>query len=131
LESYAKTFIDKINFITFFHLSQNLVKEMTRGIKIDVRGYEDYLDAQNNVVTHYVVNILSSGLEYQLRKRYSEFAMLLNATKERCPGLANFQFPNKSIFHTYSDFTKERRRQAFEVELNILLAMDPPLQFLM
>lgn len=94
-------------------------------LKVDVCGTEDYIDTNNRVVTHYIVKITTPSTTFEIRKRYSDFFGLYYSLQNKCPQLANFAFPNKSIFHTHSDFTIERRKQTFDDMLKILVRMNP------
>jgi hypothetical protein len=90
----------------------------------DVSAYEEYLDKEGNVVTHYLVNVSYNQQSYQLKKRYSEFSELYTAFKD-LPLFANYRFPNKSLFNTHSQFTKERRRLGFDELVKLASAIRP------
>ena len=85
-----------------------------------VTDYEDREDINSGNYTVYVVTVLSTatGHEWKLYKRYNEFANLYNAVSaeynlENFPAFEDYRFPNKSLFNTFSDFTKIRRRDGF------------------
>ena len=46
--------------------------------------------------------------------------------KSRYADIEKFRFPNKSVFNTFSQFTKERRRIGFEQFLKLVLSQNPP-----
>ena len=46
--------------------------------------------------------------------------------KSRYTEIEKFRFPNKSVFNTFSEFTKERRRIGFEQFLKLVLSQNPP-----
>lgn len=56
----------------------------------------------------------------------SAFQALHAALKEQYPDVVEpFRFPHKSMFNTFSNYTKERRRQGFDDFLKILVTLDP------
>jgi hypothetical protein len=67
-----------------------------------------------------------TSMRWLLRKRYSAFQALHAALKEQYPDVVEpFRFPNKSMFNTFSNYTKERRRQGFDDFLKILVTLEP------
>ena len=94
-------------------------------LTIEVPTYEEYLDVSSNVVTHYVVNVVYMEQSFQLKKRYSEFSNLHFALKDRFPQIAVFKFPNKSIFNTHSQYTKDRRRQGVDDFVKVVATLRP------
>lgn len=88
-------------------------------------NYEEYLDSTANVVTHYIVNVVYNQQSYQLKKRYSEFSDLHIALKDQFHAFQAYKFPNKSMFNTHSQFTKERRRQGFDELVKICCTLKP------
>ena len=88
-------------------------------------NYEEYLDATANVITHYIVSVVFNQQTYQLKKRYSEFADLHIALKDHFQAFQAYKFPNKSMFNTHSQFTKERRRQGFDELVKICCTLKP------
>jgi hypothetical protein len=93
-------------------------------IAADVSAFEEYLDQASNVITHYLVNVTYNQQSYQLKKRYSEFSDIYNVLKDH-PLFANYRFPNKSMFNTHSQFTKERRRVGFDELVKLASALKP------
>ena len=97
---------------------------------VSVPSYEEQLDSSGNQVTYYVVNVedVSIKLHYYLMKRYSSFLTLKSLLIDQYPALESFKFPNKSLFHTHSQFTKERRREGFDQFMKMLSTYDtvPP-----
>ncbi len=78
----------------------------------------------NDNITVYIVNVkYSFKSSYSLPKRYSDFSDLYNAMKDLLP--SNYKFPNKSIFSTTAQFTKERRIKGFDEMLKTLIKLDP------
>lgn len=53
------------------------------------------------------------------------FSHLYRSLKDRYPQIGQYKFPNKSVFHTFSQFTKERRRSGFEEFLNLVMSIRP------
>jgi hypothetical protein len=53
------------------------------------------------------------------------FNHLYRSLKDRYPQIGQYKFPNKSVFHTFSQFTKERRRSGFEEFLNLVMSLRP------
>lgn len=65
-------------------------------------------------------------MRWLLRKRYSAFQALHASLKEQYPDVVEpFRFPHKSMFNTFSNYTKERRRQGFDDFLKILVTLEP------
>ena len=88
--------------------------------RITVTDYEEREDVDSGCYTVYVVTVVSiaTGHEWKLYKRYNEFADLYNIfcaeyNLENFPAFEDYRFPNKSLFNTFSDFTKIRRRDGF------------------
>ena len=96
-------------------------------LSLSVKGYEDIDDGSGNLMTLYIVRVeeASKNVYYVLKKRYTDFSRLYTALKERFPEIEAFRFPNKSIFNTNAQFTKDRRRQGFDDFLKILTTMNP------
>ena len=85
-----------------------------------VTGYEEREDLDAGFYTVYIVTVSSTatGHEWKLYKRYNEFFNLYNSIAveynlENYPAFEDYRFPNKSLFNTFSDFTKIRRRDGF------------------
>lgn len=117
------------------------------GLFAEVTGYEDFTTSSGEVITMYMVNVQPIQLtsqdsnsysynnstnnnnkkltSYFIAKRYSEFAVLYNNTKDLIPRLKRYKFPNKSLFNNNSNFTKERRLAGFNELVNILCNMNP------
>ena len=56
----------------------------------------------------------------------SAFQALHASLKEQYPDVVEpFRFPHKSMFNTFSNYTKERRRQGFDDFLKILVTLEP------
>jgi hypothetical protein len=53
------------------------------------------------------------------------FSHLYRSLKDRYVIIGQYKFPNKSVFHTFSQFTKDRRRSGFEEFLNLVLSIRP------
>ena len=96
-------------------------------LSLSVKGYEDVDDGNGNLMTLYIVRVeeASKNVYYVLKKRYTDFSRLYTALKERFPEIDSFRFPNKSIFNTNAQFTKDRRRQGFDDFLKITTTMNP------
>ena len=101
-----------------------------RKLQLSVVGYEDRVEkieegsfteplitespGSNGMLhTVYIVEVNTpSGHQWQLYKRYSDFSNLyytiLSDTETNV--FDRYRFPNKSIFNTFSEFTKIRRK---------------------
>lgn len=56
----------------------------------------------------------------------TDFLILYNQVRnDHEDELATFKFPNKSMFNTFSQFTKVRRREGFDELLRILITINP------
>lgn len=97
---------------------------------VSVTHFDDQITSAGEVVTVYVVHVkYSSKSFYTLSKRYSDFFDLYNIMKDSLP--PSYKFPNKSLFNTSAQFTKERRIKGFDELLKLLTKLDPfplPLQ---
>jgi hypothetical protein len=57
---------------------------------------------------------------------FSAFQALHAALKDQYADIVEpFRFPHKSMFNTFSNYTKERRRQGFDEFLKLLVTLDP------
>ncbi|KAG5177458.1 hypothetical protein JKP88DRAFT_148391, partial [Tribonema minus] len=54
-------------------------------------------------------------------RRYSDFEALRDAVRSVHRCVSDFDFPHKSKFNTFADWTKERRRTGFEDFMMLLL----------
>ena len=114
---------------------------MLPSLAVKVMGYEEQVDIEESTtnktstVTVYVTKVeatIDSKIKavYFLRKRYSDFSALFAALKDRIPDVDNYKFPNKSIFNTNAQFTKDRRLSGFNDLLKLLFTMKPtPMEF--
>jgi len=102
---------------------------MVANLIAEINEYEDTDDLDGSPVTLYLLKISFSGdnnkVSYTLRKRYSEFSKLYNSLRTKFAKLDDYRFPNKSMFNTQSNFTKERRRQGFDELVKLLLQLMP------
>lgn len=110
-------------------------------LAVKVMGYEEQVDIEESTtnktstVTVYVTKVDATidpkiKAVYFLRKRYSDYSTLFAALKDRIPNVENYKFPNKSIFNTTAQFTKDRRLGGFNDLLKLLVAMRPtPMEF--
>lgn len=102
-------------------------------LKVWVPSHEDFVDdetkQQYTIYTVKVQKQIDKGkkvVTWELKKRFSAFADLYAATKDKYEKrLGNYQFPNKSMFNTFSQFTKDRRQMGFNELLLILIKVDP------
>lgn len=91
---------------------------------VNVTHFEDITNATGEIVTVYIVHVkYSFKSSYQLSKRYSDFFDLYNSMKDFLPH--QYKFPNKSLFSTGAQFTKERRIKGFDELLKILIKQEP------
>ena len=92
-------------------------------LSLSVKGYEDVDDGNGTMMTMYIVRVeeASKNVYYVLKKRYTDFSRLYTALKERFPEIISFRFPNKSMFNTNAQFTKDRRRQGFDDFLKVII----------
>jgi hypothetical protein len=69
------------------------------------------------------LSILATHRTFRL---YSAFQALHAALKDQYPEVVEpFRFPHKSMFNTFSNYTKERRRQGFDDFLKLLVSLEP------
>lgn len=96
-------------------------------IAVSVPTYEEHTDQNGQLVTYYIVQVeyKVKNLRYSLFKRYTEFANLHAILKERFSEMEHFRFPNKSMFNTHSQFTKERRRDGFDEFVKLAMKITP------
>lgn len=94
---------------------------------VTVPKFEEQTDSTGYLVTYYVVLIEypPHNLRYSLYKRYSSFGILYDVLKSQYRTIEDFRFPNKSMFNTHANFTKERRRQGFDDFLKIVAKLHP------
>ncbi len=92
-------------------------------VSLSVPKYEEQTDANGNFVTYYLVCVEAQqfNIKYYLKKRYSSFGTLYDVLKSNNPQVDAFKFPNKSMFNTHAQFTKERRRVGFDEFLLIVV----------
>jgi hypothetical protein len=91
---------------------------------VNVTHFDDMTSSTGEVVTVYVVNVkYSFKSAYSLSKRYSDFSDLYNVMKDFLP--LHYKFPNKSMFNSSAQFTKERRIKGFDELLKILMKIEP------
>jgi hypothetical protein len=65
------------------------------------------------------------AVSHPLGTTVRHFNHLYRSLKDRYPQIGQYKFPNKSVFHTFSQFTKERRRSGFEDFLNLVMSLRP------
>ena len=102
-------------------------------LKVWVPSHEDFLDdetkQQYTIYTVKVQKQIEKGkkvVTWELKKRFSAFSDLYSATKDKYEArLGTYLFPNKSMFNTFSQFTKDRRLMGFNELLLILIKIDP------
>lgn len=97
-------------------------------IKATIPTFEELTDSDGKIYTVYNVFVeeKKTSMRWLLRKRYSAFQALHAALKDQYADIVEpFRFPHKSMFNTFSNYTKERRRQGFDEFLKILVTLDP------
>mmetsp|Transcript_13519 Transcript_13519/g.20312 ORF Transcript_13519/g.20312 Transcript_13519/m.20312 type:complete len:276 (-) Transcript_13519:175-1002(-) len=96
-------------------------------IKIRIISYEELEDHDGRIYTVYNVHVddKQTGNSWYLRKRYKHFSFLHSSLKDVYPEVEAYRFPNKSMFNTFSQHTKERRRSGFEEFLRLIISLDP------
>lgn len=99
---------------------------------IAVLRYIDEL-VDGNLVTFYEIGNPHAS-KCITRKRYAQFRKFYEEIKSRSPEVAEFKFPNKSVFHSMATHTKERRKSGFSEFLQLVYHIDslhiPLLDFL-
>lgn len=97
-------------------------------VTVTIPQYEELSD-DNSLKTYtcYTVRVVltKGNFVWDLQKRYSSFSNLHIALKDIYPEVEEYDFPNKSMFNTFSEFTKERRRAGFEGFLQLLATFEP------
>ena len=84
---------------------------------IEVVGYSDHDNDQDSKTWYTIQMEFNEGHERRivsLQKRYSDFKELYDPLAKRFPEVKACRFPNKSVFNTQAQFTKDRRRQGFD-----------------
>eukprot|EP01039_Chlorochromonas_danica_P008380 gene8380-9238_t len=94
-------------------------------MKANVEHFRDGKDTvSGETITVYIIKVEpSDAIAYTIAKRYSDFAQIYATFKDALP--PDFKFPNKSLFHNNSQFTKERRLRGFQELLYLLLKYHP------
>lgn len=109
-------------------LRQTLMKKL----KVSVTSFEDRWDVdpvtgeKSAEYTVYAIQVENSlnGSKWALTKRYSDFSKLYNDLRSENPEkFADYKFPNKSLFNTFSQFTKLRRQEGFDQLLQRALSL--------
>jgi hypothetical protein len=89
-------------------------------MKASVTHFSDGKDLTGEIATVYIINVEPIGLPaFTISKRYSDFAQIYHYFRDLLP--ADYKFPNKSLFHSNSQFTKHRRLRGFQELLALLL----------
>jgi hypothetical protein len=84
-----------------------------------IQAQENHGTCENDISKIIVlINLLADTL-------CRHFGYLHTALKDHFPQIEQYKFPNKSMFNTFSQHTKERRRSGFEDFLKIVIAIDP------
>ena len=99
---------------------------LVKRLKVSVPIFEDRRDPGNTPTEKYTayvvyVNDIINRTQWKLYKRYSDFLVLYeNLRGNQVEELSGFRFPNKSMFNTFSQFTKVRRREVCMIALFFL-----------
>lgn len=94
---------------------------------ITVLRYVD-LDDYDRRTTFYEIGHESNSIAVT-KKRYSEFSKFFKyiqakAIEESLTIFEHYKFPNKSVFNTSSEFTKERRKRGFKSLLRLVIQQE-------
>ena len=111
-------------------LNESALTSMSKRLKIRVPSFEEKIndDSSGTPYTAYLVHVsdVLHGTEWILTKRYSDFSKIFSQMNQLHPQvLANYKFPNKSMFNTFSTFTKIRRREGFDELMQVLMKISP------
>lgn len=114
---------------------------MAPSYRVKITSYEELEDKEGHIFTVYNVLVEETSTKkfWQIRKRYKysinilivddacnrHFSYLFNSLKDQYAQVERFRFPNKSMFNTFSQFTKERRRAGFEEFMNMVVQISP------
>lgn len=115
---------------------------MAPSYRVKITSYEELEDKEGHIFTVYNVLVEETSTKkfWQIRKRYKysirsilivddtcirHFSYLFNSLKDQYEQVERFRFPNKSMFNTFSQFTKERRRAGFEDFMNMVVQISP------
>lgn len=92
-----------------------------------VSNYEDSVNEETGeIITVYIVRVQLMTKHIVLVKRYSDFRDLYLSMKDRySKQIANYKFPNISLFNSNAKFTKIRRLRGFNELLGILIKLQP------
>mmetsp|Transcript_10521 Transcript_10521/g.15779 ORF Transcript_10521/g.15779 Transcript_10521/m.15779 type:complete len:267 (+) Transcript_10521:24-824(+) len=88
---------------------------------VEIPCWEERSNEDGSKFTIYRVVVRCKGKKWILMKRYSDFDNLKENVKSAHRCIADFDFPKKSKFNTFSQWTKERRRTGFEDFMMLLL----------
>jgi len=100
--------------------------------RISVVGYSDHAE---DTATRYTIQMEfgEGSAELAIRtvlKRYSDFKELhTKLSVKYADQLNEIRFPNKSVFHTRAESTKERRKQGFDEFVKLLLILSPAVPY--
>ena len=76
-----------------------------------LQNWTDLEDEQGFRFTVYNITIkLEDGRSWKVAKRYSEVETLHTKMVMTHPKIQEFRFPRKSVFNTFAEYTRERRR---------------------
>ena len=114
-------------------MKEIVLTRLCRRLKVSVLSFEQRFDIDANgspgsEYTAYVVHIIDilDRNQWKLYKRYSDFSKLYSQVNNRfATVLIDYKFPNKSMFNTFSTFTKVRRREGFDDLMQRLLNINP------
>jgi len=88
----------------------------------------EYVHGKSTVLYNIHLRSTQSGLEWDVKRRFSEFRENWLAVKEAYPSsaVAEFAFPRRTLLHIGGNFLAESRRKLLEQYLEALLEMNPP-----
>ena len=106
-----------------------MVKPSKDYISAIVSSHEELSDDANQLYTVYIVDVEKEvggdKKQWTLKKRFSAFANLHLQVRLRYKELDDYVFPHKSMFNTFANFTKDRRKAGFNELLQRLVKIDP------
>jgi hypothetical protein len=88
----------------------------------------EYVHGKSTVLYNIHLRSTQSGLEWDVKRRFSEFRENWLAVKESYPSstVAEFAFPRRTLLHIGGNFLAESRRKLLEQYLEVLLQQNPP-----
>ncbi|CAM9846202.1 unnamed protein product [Chrysoparadoxa australica] len=95
------------------------------GVSLAIRGWDQHVLADGGRYTTYEIVISDGKASWSVHKRYRQFEELRSSVRGLSAAADKYNFPHKSRFNTFSEWTKERRQKGFDEFLQLLLKIEP------